>query len=165
MLVAHSMGSIVAYDVLSFYKNNPYISTFVTMGSPLGLPIVESKIFEEFHEIQLEPKTLITPNSIVEHWYNFSDIHDKVAFNFKLSDDYAANDGGVKPVDFLVNNDYSMNGKANPHKSFGYLRAPEFSKILQKFILEEEPAKGKRIRGKLKHILIKVKGVMKPVPE
>ena len=42
---------------------------------------------------------------------------------------------GIIPVDFLVVNNYVMNGIPNPHKSFGYLRTLEFSKILNDFIL------------------------------
>ncbi|MCD6598624.1 MAG: hypothetical protein J7L04_13105, partial [Bacteroidales bacterium] len=47
MLVSHSMGSIVAFDVLKFNTPHININTFITMGSPLGLPVVIAKIAAE----------------------------------------------------------------------------------------------------------------------
>jgi len=47
MLISHSMGSIIAFDVLTFLVPDIGINTFVTMGSPLGLPVVISKIAAE----------------------------------------------------------------------------------------------------------------------
>jgi hypothetical protein len=75
-----------------------------------------------------------TPPSVVKSWVNFSDAEDPVAFNYRLNDDYSENELGVKPTDFLVFNNYINNGERNPHKSFGYLRAPEFAHVLAEFI-------------------------------
>ena len=108
------------------------------MGSPLGLPVVISKIADEYKQRGVELNKIRTPPGVTKNWYNFSDILDNVAFNYKLSDYYAENDYGVKPVDILVTNNYESNGIRNPHKSFGYLRTPEFSKILYDFILAEK---------------------------
>jgi len=136
MLIAHSMGSIVAFDVLTFLADQIKIHTLITIGSPLGLPIVVSKIAAEQRQKLNGQNFMITPEG-VNSWYNFSDILDKVALNYELADDFSENKSGVKPVDFLVVNNYEINGVANPHKSYGYLRTPEFSKILNGFILSE----------------------------
>lgn len=135
MLVSHSMGTIVAYDVLSSMADHININTFVTMGSPLGLPVIKSKISQE--QKLTNKNQLKTPLNIFS-WYNFSDLLDKIAFNFNLADDYLENENGVQPTDFLVINNYEINGIRNPHKSFGYLRTPEFSKILNDFIQSED---------------------------
>ena len=137
MLIGHSMGSIIAYDVLTFLPPDIRINTFVTMGSPLGLPVVISKISSEQKLRGNTNNLLTTPHNIIKNWFNFSDILDKVAFNYKLSDDFSENSLGIKPVDFIVVNNYELNGLRNPHKSYGYLRTPEFSKILNDFILAE----------------------------
>ena len=133
MLIAHSMGSIIAFGVLSFIAHGISIDTFVTMGAPLGAPFVMSRIAahskSNYGKIKLQ-----TPEAVLKHWYNFSDIMDKIALDYKLSDDFSANSHGVKCVDKLVTNDYVMNGIANPHKSFGYLRTPEFIEILGIFL-------------------------------
>ncbi len=134
MLISHSMGTIIAFDVLSFIDGETGINTFVTMGSPLGLPFVISRIARKSKKKYKGHIKLQTPESVYKHWYNFSDIQDKIALDYKLSDDFKPNSKGVKVVDQLVTNTYVMNGIANPHKSYGYLRTPEFIRILTRFI-------------------------------
>ena len=138
MLISHSMGSIIAFDVLTFLAPHIKIDTFITIGSPLGLPIVINKIASEQKKKHNVADHMITPPGITRNWYNFSDILDKVAFNYKLAGNFSENQYGVKPVDFLVVNNYMMNGITNPHKSYGYLRTPELSKILNEFIASEK---------------------------
>jgi hypothetical protein len=133
MLIAHSMGCIIAFDVLSFVAQHAKVNTFVTMGAPLGAPFVMSRIAAHSKSTYGQIK-LQTPEAVQKYWYNFSDIRDKIALDYKLSDDFAPNSKGVKVVDKLVTNNYVMNGIANPHKSFGYLRAPEFINVLVNFV-------------------------------
>lgn len=138
-LIAHSMGTIVIYDVLTFILPDLKIDTLVTMGSPLGLPVVMGKIAAEE---KLKPRIkekLKTPPGVKRYWYNFSDLEDKIAMNYNLGDDYDKNSNGVQAVDFVVNNNYEINGEKNPHKSYGYLRTPEFSKVLSEFLEREKP--------------------------
>lgn len=138
-LIAHSMGSIVIYDVLIFLLPELKIDTFITMGSPLGLPIVMSKIaVEEKLKPHIKEK-LKTPPGVKRNWFNFSDLEDKIAMNYNLGDDYDKNSNGVRAVDFVVNNNYEINGEKNPHKSYGYLRTPEFAEVLAEFLAREKP--------------------------
>jgi hypothetical protein len=153
MIIAHSMGSIIAFDVLNFLIPTMKINTLVTIGSPLGLPIVISKIAAE-KKIKANDKSIIsTPPGLTKMWYNFADIRDRVALNYKLVDDFSENKNGVRPIDFFVYNNYEMNGDNNPHKSFGYLRTPEFSKILSDFIGEKKPFFGKILFEKVKEMV------------
>ncbi|MDA3954524.1 MAG: hypothetical protein PF485_12830 [Bacteroidales bacterium] len=138
MLISHSMGSIIAFDTINFLAPHIKINTFITMGSPLGLPIVISRISAEQKKKMNNESMMKTPFNIIKKWCNFSDILDKVAFNFRLDDDFSENIYGVKPIDFLVVNNYEMNGEANPHKSYGYLRTKEFSSVLNEFISSEQ---------------------------
>lgn len=134
LLIAHSMGSIIAYDVCNFTVPEIDIDTLVTMGSPLGLPIILSKIAEEK---KLEDQSVIklkSPPNISKSWFNFADIQDNVALNYNLADDFESNDHGVQVIDTIVVNDYVIKEERNPHKSYGYLRAPEFSNILADFL-------------------------------
>jgi hypothetical protein len=149
MLISHSMGSIIAFDVLTFLVPDIPINTFITMGSPLGLPVVISKIAAERKQRGIAATVLKTPPGITENWYNFSDILDKVAFNYKLSEFFSENNNGVKPVDFLVINNYMDDSERNPHKSFGYLRTPEFSQVLNEFIKTEKLTAKEKILRKL----------------
>jgi len=134
LFIAHSMGSIIAFDVLSLYGHELKVDTFATMGAPLGAPFVISRIAKLTNTHTQEYIKLQTPESVTNRWVNFADITDNIAMDYKLSDDFAANSKGVKVQDFLVINNYKMNGKANPHKSFGYLRTPEFIQVLHDFI-------------------------------
>lgn len=150
MLIGHSMGSVIAYDVLTLLATDININTFITMGSPLGLPVIKSRIAAEQKERGVSVSTVLkTPPGITQKWYNFSDILDKVAFNYKLSDHYSANSHRVYPTDFLTINNYEINGNRNPHKSFGYLRTYEFAKVLNDFIQTEKPAKEIKIIQKI----------------
>jgi len=157
MLICHSMGSIIAFDVLNFEAPQIDIDIFVTIGSPLGLPIVINKIAAEQKRRLNSENYMNTPPTILKNWYNFSDILDKVAFNYKLADDFSENDHGIKPIDFLVINNYEIDGKRNPHKSFGYLRAPEFSKVLNDFIITEKFTIKRKIIHKITRIIYRVK--------
>lgn len=138
LLISHSMGSIIAYDVLQFEIKRQKIHTFVTMGSPLGLPFIRTKISDEMKENH-ENLSIRTPYCISNAWLNFADLEDKVALNFDLSNDFAPNSKGIFPTDFEITNDYESRGVKNPHKSFGYLRNPEFIHQLHLFLKERTP--------------------------
>lgn len=133
MLIAHSMGSIVAYDVLSSLDGRIPVHTFVTIGSPLGIPVIVGRVHEARKRRGLENTSPSVPEGITGEWVNMSDIRDRIAIDHTLEDDYQANSLGVKALDLYVHNDYEMNGKENPHKSFGYLRAPEMVGLISRF--------------------------------
>lgn len=134
LLIGHSMGSIIAYDVLTQKVPELKIDTFVTLGSPLGLPIIMSKIASEQKQRLIKKAKLGTPENVTSNWYNFSDLSDRVALNYNLKDDYEANLKRVGVIDKIVYNNYVYNGRRNPHKIYGYLRAPEFSQVIHEFL-------------------------------
>ena len=138
LLIAHSMGSIIAFDVLTEHLDDIQIDTLATIGSPLGIPVIRGRIAAEIKSNSGKQESLITPENVRCQWYNFSDIKDKIAFNYALQDDYGPNSAGIQVVDKLVFNNYEMNGERNPHKSYGYLRAPEFSELVEKFLSRDE---------------------------
>lgn len=156
-IIAHSMGSIVAYDVLNYIIPEKKINTLITIGSPLGLPVVVSKIAAEHNQLHKGEKNMVTPPGVTSNWFNMADITDRVAINFKLADDFTPNERMVAPKDFLVQNNYQVNGIKNPHKSFGYLRTPQFSKILSDFIGDETLNIRQRVLRKVHEFLEKVK--------
>lgn len=133
-LVAHSMGSIITFDLLSFVANKTAIDTLVTIGSPLGAPFVISRIAASSKIKNKGHLKLKTPETVYRKWYNIAAINDYVVIAKKLSDDFEANSRGVKVEDILIHNTYKMNGIPNPHKSFGYLRSPAFIKAVVEFI-------------------------------
>lgn len=134
ILIAHSMGSIIAYDVLTQTAPELCIDTFITIGSPLGLPIVISKIVSEQDKQFKSEKKVRTPENVLRNWFNFSDLEDKIAIDYSIAGDYEANSKQVRVIDKVINNNYEYNGHKNPHKSYGYLRAPELAEVINDFL-------------------------------
>lgn len=139
MLIAHSMGTIIAYDVLrEFEQSDPSfeLAHFVTIGSPLGLKYVKDRVRQE-EERRSKKFVLPTPAVITEKWVNYADPHDPVATDTALTNDYQPNPKGIKVQDQLVQNDYvGLSKKPNHHKSYGYLRTPELSRHIRDFLEE-----------------------------
>ncbi len=138
LLITHSMGSIIAYDALTQEVPDIKIDTFVTSGSPLGLPIITKKILVEQHQKIEKNSKPFTPQNIKKAWYNFSDLNDKITLNYNLADDYSANTRGVIPQDILVDNNYKYNGQKNHHKVYGYLRSSQMAEVIYNFLRRKE---------------------------
>jgi triacylglycerol esterase/lipase EstA (alpha/beta hydrolase family) len=134
LLISHSMGTIVAYDVLRALGRSPNftgvaVEHFVTMGSPLGLTAVKGNIVKDHNE------RLRTPSCVSRTWVNFSDPQDRVCMDSHLRDEYDRNSRRIKVQDVMVCNEYiGRNGESNEHKSYGYLRTPEVSKLVASFL-------------------------------
>jgi hypothetical protein len=106
VVIGHSLGSIVAYDVLSDPPGPPRdVPLFLTLGSPLGIDAVK--------ELVHQPPA-IPPG--VAAWLNASDPVDIVAADPQLRDDYGGSD---QIRDLTV-----FNPAWFPHDLAGYLRAP-----------------------------------------
>ena len=128
MIIAHSMGTIISYDVLRDLGKefeNLTVPYYITIGSPLGLPLIKSKIKRDRWDNKVR-----TPTAVTKGWLNFSDKRDPVAIDSHLRDDYGMNKHKVQVEDDLVSNDYP----GNHHKSYGYLRTPELSKAVAAFL-------------------------------
>ncbi len=138
LLIAHSMGSIISYDVLTQVIPAIKIDTIISSGSPLGLPIIIKKILTEQRQKVDENSKPSTPKNIRKAWYNFSDLNDKVALNYNLADDYSANTHGIIPQDVIVDNNYKYNGQKNPHKVYGYLRSYQMAEVIYSFLRRKE---------------------------
>jgi hypothetical protein len=135
LLIGHSMGSILAYDVLTDGAPDITINTLVTMGSPLGLPPIMLKILSEKNKKPHKHMSIKIPNNIIKSWHNFFDPADKISANQKLSDYYKENDRHIRVVDTIVSNNYEYLGKENPHSVYGYLRTPAFAHLLNNFLI------------------------------
>jgi pimeloyl-ACP methyl ester carboxylesterase len=92
VLVGHSLGSIVAYNAL---RRHPQwsVHTFITLGSPLGQPMVLSQMDPPFGEGETR-----WPGS-VQRWVNVAAVGDRAAAINRLAEVYG---DGVEDV--LVDN-------------------------------------------------------------
>jgi len=136
MIIGHSMGSIIAYDTLTQAVPELNIDTFITVGSPLGFPLIIKKILLEQHEKIYSEAKPQTPDNIISDWFNFSDLDDKITLDYNLADDYFSNKLNIKPVDIVINNAYEYNGQKNPHKVYGYLQNKEVAKVISRFLMK-----------------------------
>jgi hypothetical protein len=100
------------------------------------LPHVKQQVVDERTKEGFDKADEVrTPSVVTKSWMNFADTLDPVALDTHLSDDYDANSGSVEVKDDIVENDYVGNGgERNHHKSYGYLRTPELSKYIRKFV-------------------------------
>ncbi len=136
-LVTHAMGSLIAYDALrDLGQHDPDLSVshFITLGSPLGLPYVKTKILRE----RGYDPSLRTPSLVQDQWVNYADRRDAIALETHLADDYTANCQAVQVQDTLIANDAVLrDGQPDYHNLYGYLRTPEFSHVVQTFLYPE----------------------------
>ena len=117
VVIAHSQGSLIAYDVLrEFEAEGCEVSLLLTLGSPLGLPVVRSM----FKQWTGTPK-LPFP-ACVKRWVNVAERRDPVALDDDLSDDIAGAQGRFHNIaGSRINPDWQR----NPHSGSGYLSIPE----------------------------------------
>ncbi|WP_409565372.1 hypothetical protein [Methylobacterium sp. J-001] len=133
LIAAHSMGGLIAYDVLRAAERDGTPlprCTLVTLGSPLGL--AELKL-----RLKAEHGDLCVPEAVTA-WTNLMDRQDIATVGDDLAEVYPPNAAGVRIRDVPVINAYRRpDGTENRHKSYGYLRTPEFSKVVADFLAAE----------------------------
>lgn len=149
VLVSHSMGTFIAYDVLwrfshrntegyKKFRNNK-VKFFITMGSPLGENVVQDILFAKRYKKEGKRSY---PNNI-DHWHNYACLGDVVAHDSTLKDDFFKEMHKLKILPKENARDYEKlynpfkkpsDKKQNPHKSYGYLVQPKLSKWLVEFL-------------------------------
>lgn len=106
ILVAHSLGALVAYDYLSTRTDSGLVSRFVTIGSMLGSPVRHLIIGGDSTD------TLSRPAS-VKDWVNIRNEQDPLAVPLSVGRDIATNPPADEP---------------DAHEMVGYLRGPATAK-------------------------------------
>jgi hypothetical protein len=105
LVISHSLGTVIAYDVLS---ESGFAATtvplLVTVGSPLG--------YTEIQDVVTKPLRLPGP---VQLWANFADPVDLVTLDTSLADEFQ---GAPRIIDARVDNP-----SPNNHAACGYLGA------------------------------------------
>jgi hypothetical protein len=164
LLIAHSMGSIIAYEVLTLCARDCQINTLVTIGSPLGQPIIFKKFRAELVRNKFLGSKPKVPESIRTNWFNLADLRDHVAMNYQLADDFTENSRHLEITDKVVSNNYRYQNKTNPHKVYGYLRTPELSHIIYGFLSRDRSKFGFWLSNRLQQIKQKYFTIEKKIP-
>ena len=122
LLIAHSMGSVIAFEALrqTSHDDGPIVAVdlLLTMGSPLGQRYIQRRL--EGHD---ETGMLRYPNNI-RRWINLSAVGDLTAIDPLLADDFAVmiDQGLVDSIeDREIFNYFRLDGHLNVHAEYGYL--------------------------------------------
>ena len=84
VIVSHSMGTMVAYDVLRNCPECPPVDTLITLGSPLGIREVQEEL------IAVDAQDVDFPAAKLGRWINVYDPLDPVCgADPKLANDFA----------------------------------------------------------------------------
>ncbi|HSV34821.1 MAG TPA: S8 family peptidase [Ramlibacter sp.] len=154
-LVAHSQGTIIAYELLSLLREADVdLAAFITLGSPLGL--------DEIQDF-LEPEPGMPPP--VRMWKNFADPLDPVAMDKQLANDFSS--ARVAIDDEVILNTHSRRVWGfNPHSAVGYLAHPSVRRavndamrldVLSRFVLARDVAETLAAPSRQRHpVLIEV---------
>ena len=122
LLIAHSMGSVIAYDTLWEMSHNRSdhvrVDLFLTMGSPLGQRYMQRRIKGN----ELTGRSRYPAN--IRCWKNFAAIGDMTAIDPRLQNDFGEmlKLGLVESFeDTELHNYFRLDGELNVHAEFGYL--------------------------------------------
>lgn len=122
LLLAHSMGSVIAFDALWQLSRREdavvRVDLFVTMGSPLGQRVVQRHLLGAG-----ESGAARYPCNIAR-WVNIAAVGELTAIDRRLRNDFAQMIAlGLVPAieDHEVFNYYRMHGTLNVHAEYGYL--------------------------------------------
>ena len=109
VVIAHSQGSMIAYDVLEELGADANVALFVTIGSPLGLTEVRDQLKK------LKKTKLLKVPAGVQRWVNVADPLDPVCLDKGLS-------GEFSPKRFVDDRlHWNRDSPRDPHSATGYL--------------------------------------------
>jgi hypothetical protein len=115
IVVGHSLGTVVAYEVLREHARNN-VPRYISVGSPLGIRAIRRRL-----------KSPLTMPDGVKDWYNAFDERDVVAL-------YAL-DGNNFPLTPAINNYGKVNNHTdNRHGIDGYLDDKDVAKAIRSAI-------------------------------
>jgi|GEM_PF-1862706 len=117
IIIAHSLGTVIAYDVLHSLTNKSYnIKGLITLGSPLGMNAIKRQLYPN-HSY---PPTLKGP------WLNIYDPKDIVALN-------PLDDKNFKVTPKIINQEIE-NESDNRHNIAPYLSCPLVAQMISELI-------------------------------
>jgi hypothetical protein len=111
VIIGHSLGSVVAYDIATNYLGSP-LPLLLTLGSPLGLRSII------YHRLIPQPPGY---PATVRRWVNIADRNDLIAAEPDLNGLFDRN----RPAGAILESGWTVNNGAEPHKADHYLRQGE----------------------------------------
>jgi len=121
IVVAHSQGAIIAYDVLHELGRQSPGRGLITLGAPLGIAEVQDHI----------RRPLAVPPGIAA-WHNFADRADLVALDATLGDEFRP-PGFIQDI-AVDNSGWQPPHGYNPHSATGYLSTRPVRETLRAYL-------------------------------
>ncbi len=131
LIVAHSMGSVIAYDSLWELSHGRHdrvkVDLLLTMGSPLGQRYMQRRLKgsdETGHDRY--------PNNI-RRWHNLAAVGDLTALDPYLSDDFdeMLELGMLEAFeDETIHTHFRLDGELNVHSEYGYLVSGRTARVI-----------------------------------
>jgi hypothetical protein len=110
VVIAHSWGSVIAYDYLLNRGYHGELAGLITCGSPLGQDYVQEHVGSKAYPAQ------------VRHWLNVFDAMDPATWpDRRISNDLRGPRGEHLIRDVEIPSVYDEEGKRDPHSWYGYL--------------------------------------------
>ncbi len=141
LLMAHSLGSVVAYDSLWELSGGSRFNTlrdrsvdlFVTLGSPLGDETVKENLLGGKNP----PATRYPRN--IRRWVNLAARGDTICYDARMANDFRPMRRMKLLESFQEQTDLcsvyrGRDGAWNPHKLYGYLILPEVGRLVANFL-------------------------------
>ncbi|QTD31712.1 endopeptidase [Pseudomonas fluorescens] len=119
IIVAHSLGTIVAYNLLMNRQPVNNVKAFITLGSPLGIKAIYDRLPSDVSPRKAPPN--------VGLWDNLRDKRDTVAL-------YEIGKGVFGGAPIVLNNSNVINGSDNRHGIVEYLQDPIVAGLIRKFL-------------------------------
>jgi len=131
LLIAHSMGSVIAYDSLwqmaHSHGDHLRVDQLLTLGSPLGQNYIQRRLQGKSESIERR-----YPNN-VRHWVNLTSVGDLTAIKPSLANEFGEmlELGLVDSIeDADLYNYFRLDGELNVHAEYGYLANDVTAKVV-----------------------------------
>lgn len=119
IVVAHSLGTIVAYNLLMNRQPVNNVKALITLGSPLGIKAIYDRLPSDVSPRKAPP--------VVGQWDNLRDERDTVAL-------YEIGKGVFGGAPTVLNNSKVINESDNRHGIVEYLQDPTVAALIRKFL-------------------------------
>lgn len=119
VVVGHSLGSVVGYNVLSKLATTKLIRGYITVGSPLGIKAIKKQL-----------DTPLAMPDCVSEWYNAMDDRDVVAL-------YPLNAQNFPITPSITNKTNVNNHTENRHGIVGYLNDHDVAKRIYQALRDD----------------------------
>ena len=121
IIVSHSLGTVIAYNLLQQLNAEYCIQRFITLGSPLAFKVIQSKL--------MQPIT--RPTSLNGDWHNFYSPDDFLTTFPLINEPFNFNPEIINTsISTFVN---------SPHKITGYLQHPAVIQNILELFLNPTP--------------------------